>query len=339
MEPDSTGAATIDAGPALEIPSWGSDALDALIGDDYAPDDEAADAPEGGPADPSAQEPKGDDEGRTEDGTTDDTPATPEPDEPPKLKEIRSKLSRSEYGALMEHVEARAAERLKEATEAAERAQAAADAREAAVAEVRAKRGAFVGEVEGTREDGTPIPTYSELNRLLTTRNGDDVLDEKYGMSRHEALELKEEWDARRDMLGGAMDDFRTDAWLEMGRMLAVAVADNGLDIDRVWRGVSKASDVVTNVVATLRADHEREVAALRKDYEGRLRAATANGTAVAARTAARTMPTPETGGRGDVGGARIYTQSEIANMSTKEFAALEADIDRAYSEGRIRTG
>lgn len=336
MDPENDGVESPSAGPAEETPNGASDALDALLmADDYF--EEAIETPEGGPAtDDAALEPDGDESDPAETG---DTPTDAETDdaEPEELKDVLKGLSRSQKGKVLQHYQGLAATRLQEAQEIENKARADSDARESQLAEIRSKRGSFIGEVEGKREDGTPIPTYQEIGRLLTTRGGDDVLEDKYGLSRDEALELKDSWDERRAMLDGSLDDFRTEAWVEAGKQVATSVASSGLPIDAIWKDVKGIGDVVPSVVAHLTSRHQAEVASLKKDYEGRLRAATANGTASAARTAAKSLPTPETGGRSDAGSARIYTESELSDPAF--FKAHEADIDRAYEEGRIRPG
>ena len=328
-------------------PSDGMSELDAiLLADDYETDVADETTTEGQPAEDPAQDTEGDPATTDGDGTdtnqddeSGDEPAEPDGDLSDKLKEIRSKLSRTEFRTLAEHFEGKVGSTLKEAQEAAENARKAEEARETATREVRERQGKFIGEVEHEREDGTKVPSFETLESLMKTRAGRDQLEDRYGLSEDEAEELHQEFAERRKMLDSATEHFEADAWMKMGRMLAASVATNGLDVDTVWQGVTNASDVVTNVVKTLSTKYERQLEAQKKDYEGRLRAATANGSAVAAKTAAKTHPTPETGGRGDASGARVYRESELKGMSTAEIRALGDDLDRAYDEGRIVPG
>jgi hypothetical protein len=322
MSPEITETDEAGAAPTAEAPSWASDALDALIGDDYS--DVEGDETEGAPAaDAAHSDPEGEGTDQTETGD-DPTETETSDDEPEELKDTLKGLTRAAKGKVLSHYRGLAEKTLKEAQEIADRTKADNDAREAKAQEIRQSRGKYIGEVESQREDGTPVPTYKELERLLTTRGGDDILDDKFGLSRDEALDLKGSWDERKAMLDGSLDDFRTEAWVEGGKKLAASVATAGLPIEQVWKGVKGIEDVVPNVVRHL-------------EHESRLRAATANGPAVAARTAAKTLPQPETGGRGDASGARIYTESELSDPAF--FKAHEADIDRAMEEGRIRPG
>lgn len=332
MSPDVT--ETVEgAEPTPETPEWATDALDALIGDDYS--DAESEPTEEVP--PTGLDSEHGDADPTETGD-DPTPADAgEDDEPEALKDILKGLTRSQKGTVLQHYRGLAEQRHQAAAEIEDRNRADAAAREAQAAEIRSKRGAYIGEVEGKREDGTPIPTFSELERLLTTPGGDDVLDDRYGLSVREAQDQLQVWRDARSMLDGSLDDFRTEAWVEGGRKLAGSVASAGLPIDAIWKDVKGIEDVVPSVVAHLKAEHAAEIASLKKEHDSRLKAATANGTAQAARTAARTLPQPETGGRGDAGGARIYLTSELDDLDF--FKAHEADIDRAYAEGRIRPG
>lgn len=348
MEEGTTGAPEASAGPALEIPDWGSDALDALIAEgDYAPEgnDETT---EGGPAaENAAQEPEAETDEPTEPVTEGDDQTTDTEDEDPRaadlpddLKEILKTVPRSKRGAFIKHFEGKAATRHEEAQKIEDRNREEAASREATAREIREKQGTFIGEVESQDENGRPLPTYKEMERLLKVEDGDDILDDKWGLSPAEAKKQLRVWDQRKAMLDGSVDHFRDEAWVETGKLIATSVAKNGLPIEQVFRGVQNAGDVVTNLVNHFKAENERALAKQRTDYESRLKAATSNGTATAAKTVARTHPTAETGGRGEAtSGGRIYTTSEIDGMSSKEIAAIEDDLDRAYDEGRIREG
>lgn len=336
MDDESTGASGAGAEPVLEIPTWGSDTLDALIGDDYTPQgdetptegepagDEPAPEPDADPADPTETT-------ATDDGSEDDA------DDPDELKEILKGLSRSQKGKVRAHYASQAEERVRAAQEIERKNQEDASAREATAREIREKRGRFIGEVEGKRDDGKPIPTFSELERLLLAPRGYETLAHTYGLSEDDARAQHAEWRDRREMLDGSLEDFRTDAWMESGKLLAASVAKSGLPLDEVWKGVTSVSDVVPKVVAHLQAQHSAELAKQKNEYESRLRAATSNKTATAARSVAKSHPTPEVGGRTDGSGARVYTTSEISDLAF--YKAHEADIDRAYDEGRIVHG
>lgn len=346
MKETTTGALTEDAGTAASE----SDGLDAiLMADDYVEDvaPESATpstAAEGQPAENPAQDTASETAEQPEDTTAEATDSEPDdPNEAPKLKEIRGKLSRSEYRTLAEHFESRTAEQLRAANEAAEATRQANAAREAQIAEIRQRQGSFIGETAVQIPDGQggfkPGPTYDELTQLARTQRGRDALYEKYGLDEPSSEYLMGELEQRRAMLDGAVGHFREDAWMEMGKMLAASVASSGLDLQAVWKNVQNAGDVVTSVVNTMQAKHAAEIKRITDDYEGRLKAVKANDVARVAQTTSKRLPTPETGGRGDASGARIYTTSELDQMSTSEFRALEADIDLAYAQGRIVPG
>lgn len=335
MPEESNGDIIESAGPASAL-----DALDAFLEEDYTPEDadQTSDG-EGPPADDPASD-TSDTPDESSDPTDDAADDAPEDDEPDDLKDSLKKLSRTERRKLYEHAEAKAAEKLQTQTAEAERIRAEQDAANARTQEIRQKSGKFIGVEPTTTPDGRDLPAYAELERLIKSRDGYRILDEKYGLSEDEAKSQLEEWDSRREMLAASAQIFDDQSWARLGHLLEQGLkAIDGVNPAEIVKGATGPHDVINRLHASLTTRHQAEVAALRKDFEGRLKAATANGTAVAAKNAARTLPQPETGGRGSAGGSRIYTTSEIDAMTSKEIMANEADLDRAYSEGRIRPG
>lgn len=272
-----------------------------------------ADAARGPESDPDDEDdPTTDDDG-TESGAGDDgdgEDAAPA-DASDRVKAAWKKLSRSERAAILSDADRRAEERTKADRDRADRLQKERDDAAAKVAEIRGRNARFIGLEETKRPDGTVVPSYDEITRLLKARGGDDVLEEKYGLSRDEAQEQIEVWDERREMVEGNQDWFDTQAWGRLSYLTTQGLKRiEGLDADAVMNGISTPDQVIDKVVEHLTARHAAEKEALIRRYEARLKGAGLNAEGLKGQVLAGSSKEIDRGGR--PGGGRVMTRERL---------------------------
>lgn len=261
---------------------------------------------------------------------------------PERLRERFKDLSREERRVLYEYAEERVRPKLAESLEA-ERQRAAelkakADAEEAERTAIRDKFGRHFGEVDGDIEiqdrQGNVVarrPSYAEVTRLLLSRDGDDVLDEKYEMSRVEAQDWKDELESRRELIPGLARHFDDQAWAKTAYKLSEGLKRiEGIDPDRMVDGASGVDEVLVRVATDISGRYEKQLADQKKSYEDRIRALTLNGEALKGQAAAGSSRRLETGGRTGGGGDGELTLDEYRRLTPEQQMKLSpAVIDR----------
>lgn len=307
--------AVLDGQSDAETP--GNDANDET--DAGRPADEAR-GPEAGSDDDD--DPTTDTDGT---GTDEDLSQYPE-----RVQAAWKKLSRSERAAVRADAERSAAEKTQADRIRADELQKQADEQAAKIAEVRGRNAKYIGLEPVKREDGSELPSYDEITRLLKARGGDDVLEDKYGLSRDEAQEQLATWDERRTLLDGNQDWFDTQAWRKLSYHTIQGLKRvEGIDPNAVMAGIQSPDQVIDRVVSHLNAKHEADLAAQKKGYEARIDSLTKNGSAVAGRALAATLRTPDGGGRGGSGAQMTRAQAAAAMQDPARF---ERDKDAIYT-------
>lgn len=262
---------------------------------------------------------------------------------PERLRERFKSLSRDERRELYEFAEQRVEPKLREKQET-EREETERLRREAAEAEteratIRDKFGRHFGESDGDieikdRKTGEVIatkPSYAEVTRLLSARNGDDILDEKYGMSRDEAFEWQEDLEDRREMIPGLARHFDDQAWAKTSYVLSQSLkAVEGIDPDALVNSSAHVGEVVQKLESTLRQRYEKKLADQERSYEDRIRTLSLNGEALKGQAAAGSSRKLETDGRTGGGGDGEMTLDQYRRLTPEQHRKLpSAVIDR----------
>lgn len=258
---------------------------------------------------------------------------------PERLRERFKSLNRDERRELYEYAESQVAPKLEQKYEddrkAADDLKVKADADEAERARIRGTFGKFVGaeDIEIKDDDGNVVglkPSHQQIERLLTTRNGEDILDEKYGMSRADALEWKDELEERRGVIEAVSSHFDDQAWGKVAMKLQAGLkAIEGIDPDAIVNGANGPDEVIARLHSTLSAQFERKLADQKDGYEKRIRLLSANGEALKGQAAAGTGKRLETGGMtGSPGGE--MTLDEYRRLTPEQQGKLTPQqIDR----------
>jgi hypothetical protein len=315
----------------------------SLTSDTQASAEEVADA--GGPAESAiadapaepVEAPSDDDQESTEPETPAEAEAGSDADladlesYPESIRDRFKALTRSERRALYEHAETASRERIAAERERADAAEAANRETEAERSRVLETQGKFVGAtaIDLVDTDGSTFagPTYDELTQALVTRRGREQLYSKYGLTEDGAESVKAELDQRRSMLGSAARYFDQQSVMGRARELYEGLNGiNGIDPDAMVAGVTPENGglklVIQRTVSALEERHQREVSALKRDYDGRIEALTANDEAHRGRVAAAEARRLPTGGRSGGSGGGL-TLEQFRNMSTEERVAL----------------
>lgn len=247
-----------------------------------------------------------------------------------KVKAALKGLGRDVRGRLYQHFEGRAEDKVKTVQATAEQLQRERDEAAQKTAEIRSRNARFIGLETVKDADGREIPSYDEIERLLKVRGGDDVLEDKYGLSRDEAQERIEVWDERREMLEGNQDWFDTQAWGKLSYFTLQGLKRvEGLDPDALMAGIKTPDQVIDKLVLHLTTKHQAEKDALVKRYEARLKGHSLNEEALKGKAAAGSLPQLETGGRSGGGRAMTRERVERALNDPNEF---EKNRDAIYA-------
>lgn len=258
---------------------------------------------------------------------------------PERLRERFKSLTREERRELYEYAEGRVRPKLQEEHEAdrqrAEDLKRKADEDEAERTSIRQKFGHHFGETDGDIElkdrDGNVVatrPNYAELTRLLGSRNGEDVLDDKYGMSLLEAHDWKDELEGRRELIPGLARHFDDQAWAKTAWKLSEGLKRvEGIDADAMVRDANGVDEVVERLATTLSGRYEKQLADQKKSYEDRIRTLTLNGEALKGQAAAGSSRRLETDGRTGGGADGEMTLEQYQRLSPEQAAKLPAAV------------
>lgn len=255
---------------------------------------------------------------------------------PESVRDYLKGLSQEQRKTLHEHFGQRERERMEAERKRADDAEAAVRAAETKAAEVRATQGKFIGEtpIDLIGENGELVtgPTYDELSSSLQTRRGREALWTKYGLDEDRAEAVKAELDQRRGMLTSSAQHFEDAAWNDLAiKFRAGLEAINGVDAEAAVAGASGPHEVLARVASMLDERHGREMAAQKRDFEGRIAALTANGEGMKGRVVAAEARRLPTGGR--TGGADTRTTLQrLKDEAGSEEAFIENAKNGMYA-------
>jgi hypothetical protein len=317
MEGDPNGAPveSAEAPPAIEV------VRGAAAGDiELVPrTDDAAGAPAGEQSDPSqATADPGADAGADAEATA-QAAADDQADletYPESVRDYLKGIPQEHRKTLHEHFGQRERERMLEEKQRADAAEAITREAEAKAQGVRASQGKFLGltPIDLTDSEGNvvPGPTYDELTTALQTRRGREGLWDTYSLEEATAEAVLTELNQRREMLNSSAQHFEDGAWGQLAaRFKAGLEAINGVDADAAVAGATGPEEVLARVAASLEDRHGREMAAMRRDYDGRIDALTVNTEGMKGRVVAAESRRLATGGRTG-GGAALTTLERL---------------------------
>lgn len=250
---------------------------------------------------------------------------------------------------LYEAAEAHIAPRVKAEIDAANQR---TDALQKANAEAEAKRqqilqsqGKFVGEtaIELNTADGEKVagPTYRELLDLQRTPRGRQQLWDMYGLSEDVAESVRVELEARRAMLDSSIDLHRAFVLSDLGaKFQASLAAIPGVDADAMVAGATDPGTVITRFNAWKDEKHAAEMADLKRGYDARINAHTANAEGMRGRVVAAESRRLPTGGRTGGGDAGALTMASYRAMTSEQRRALpSSEIDAMMARHRASQG
>lgn len=259
---------------------------------------------------------------------------------PESVRERFKTLKPSERRALYEHAETNARAQVEAEREARQRVEQAEAERQAKVQAILDSQGAFVGArpVKLRGQDGQTFdgPTYDELDRSLKTRVGRQQLWDRYGLDEDQAEATLTELDERRAMLDGSANVIEQGVTARVAlRFKAALEAVNGVNADEIVAGADSqgqdaAAVIVQRLVATLEERHSREMTALKRDYDGRIDAHTANEEGMRGRVTAAEARRLPTGGRS----GSTATRKSVRERLIEEAGGIERFSENA-AQGR----
>lgn len=260
---------------------------------------------------------------------------------PESVRDYLKGIPQEHRKTLHEHFGQRERERMLAEQERANRLEQARAEAEAKAQAVRETQGKFLGEApiplraaDGTTFDG---PTYAELAQALETRRGRDNLYQKYGLDEDGAEAVKAEMDQRRAMLTSTASHLEDRVWSGMAvRFKAGLDAIPGVDADAIIAGASGPDEVVGRLARALDEKRTREIAALTRDFEGRITALTANTEGMKGRVVAAESRRLETGGRTGTP-PHIWTRAELKDLDMGTWRANREEIERQDRAGLIK--
>lgn len=241
---------------------------------------------------------------------------------PESVRDRFKSLKPAERRALYEHAETNARAQIEAANKRAAELQQAEDARQAQIQAVLDSQGKFVGTkpIDLTQADGTivPGPTYDELSTALRSRRGRDQLWEKYGLQEDTAEAVLQELDNRREMLDGSVKLMDDAAWGKLAlRFKAGLEAIPEIDADAMVAGAAGPEEVIARLSAAKDEKHAREMAAVKRDYEGRIGTTNVNAEALRGRVVAAESRKLPTGGR--TGGGSVLSEIDRLQQENPE--------------------
>lgn len=257
---------------------------------------------------------------------------------PESVRERFKTLKPAERRALYEHAETNAREQIEAANKRTAELQAAEAERQAQIQAVLDTQGEFIGtkpikmaDFGLTEENGFPPegPTYDELVSLMGTRGGRAKLADTYGLNDVNAEWLRTNLERGRNMLGSSAKFIEDNAWNTLAvRFKAGLEAIPEIDAEALVAGATGPEDVIARFSAAKDERHGREMAALRRDFEGRIKALDVNGEAMKGRVVAAESRRLPTGGR---------TGSSAAGGSVVERLIAEAGGREQFAERAAR--